>query len=100
VWSKPGVPDMGLTGTFLEVAPPERLVATELFDDDWTGGDTTVTTTFADNAGATVMTQTVKYSTTAARDAAVKTGMVDGMEAGYRKLDQLLTSALLPGHGA
>ena len=27
VWRKPGVPDVGLTGTYVEVTPPERLVA-------------------------------------------------------------------------
>lgn len=91
VWRKPGVPDMGLTGEFVEVTPPERLVASESFDEDWTGGATIVTTTFDDRAGSTVVTTTVKYSSTEARDAAVRTGMADGMEAGYQRLDALLS---------
>lgn len=90
VWRKAGVPDMGLTGTFTEVTPPERLVATEVFDDDWTGGPTTVTTSFDDRAGTTVVSTLVRYSSRAARDAAFRTGMADGMEAGYQRLDALL----------
>ncbi|HZJ08937.1 MAG TPA: SRPBCC family protein [Trueperaceae bacterium] len=92
VWRKPGVPDMGLTGKFLEVTQPERLVATEEFDQDWTGGATTVTTTFDDRAGTTVVTTRVKYASEEARDAAVRSGMADGMEAGYRRLDDVLSA--------
>jgi uncharacterized protein YndB with AHSA1/START domain len=90
VWRKDGVPDMGLTGRFLAVEPPERTVATELFDDDWTGGTTTVTTSFEAVGRETVVTTLVEYVSREARDAAFRTGMADGMEAGYRRLDQLL----------
>lgn len=96
VWRKEGVPDMGLTGEYLEVTPPERLVAVELFDDDWTGGRTTVTTTFDGRAGTSPMTTQVttlvRYSSAEARDAALRTGMADGMEAGFQRLDDLLTA--------
>lgn len=90
VWRKPGVPDMGLTGTYVEVTPPERLVATEVFDEDWTGGETTVTTTFDDRAGTTVVTTLVRYASQEARDAAVRTGMAEGMQAGFQRLDAVL----------
>jgi len=33
VWRKPGEKDMGMGGVFREVAAPERLVATERFDE-------------------------------------------------------------------
>lgn len=95
VWRKAGQADMGLTGRFVEVTPPKRLVATEEFDQDWTGGATTVTTTFADTAGSTVVTTRVKYSSQEARDGAVRTGMTDGMEAGFRRLDELLAEQAL-----
>lgn len=90
VWRKDGVPDMGLTGRFLEVEPPERTVATEAFDEDWTGGPTTVTTSFEAVGRATVVTTLVEYVSREARDAAFRTGMADGMEAGYHRLDLLL----------
>jgi len=93
VWSKDGLPDMGLTGRFLEVEPPERTVATELFDEDWTGGPTTVTTSFVAVGTGTVVTTLVEYASRQARDAAFRTGMADGMEAGYQRLDRLLQAA-------
>ena len=41
--SKPGADDMGMGGTFVTIEPPDRIVHRELFDEDWTGGETTVT---------------------------------------------------------
>lgn len=38
--------DMGMTGTFCEIERPARIVHTEVFDEDWTGGETRVTTIF------------------------------------------------------
>jgi len=90
VWRKPGVPDMGLTGRYLEVTPPQKLVASEEFEEDWTGGATTVSTSFADRAGSTVVTTLIRYSSKEARDAAARTGMTDGMEGGFQRLEALL----------
>lgn len=35
---------------------------------------------------------TILYSSREARDAAIQTGMADGMEVGYQRLDRLLAS--------
>lgn len=91
VWRKEGEPDLALTGTFEEVQPPERLVAREVYDGDWTGGETLVVIEFeAQEDGGTLVRTTVQYSSTGSRDAAMRTGMADGMEAGYSRLDELL----------
>ena len=42
---------MVISGTYQEVDPPARLVTTEVFDDDWTGGETRNTTTFDEREG-------------------------------------------------
>jgi uncharacterized protein YndB with AHSA1/START domain len=81
---------MGLRGTYREVVPPDRLVHTEIFDEDWTGGETTVTITFTEKDGKTTCAMTVLYSSKEARDGALKTGMTDGMEMGYARLDRIL----------
>ena len=81
---------MGLSGVYREIAPPDRLVWTEIFDEDWTGGETLVTLTFVERAGKTTVTQTVLYSSPAARDSAIKTGMAMGMEMGYVRLEEVL----------
>ncbi len=91
-WTKPGGKEMGMGGTYVEVTPPSRMVHVELFDEDWTGGETTVTTELADVDGATLMTMTVVYSSQAARDGALKSGMTSGMEMSYARLDSLLAS--------
>lgn len=90
VWRNTEGHDMGMGGVYREIAAPERLVSNELFDEDWTGGETVATQTLAERDGRTTLTTTVVYSSTAARDAALKTGMTDGMEMSYAKLDSLL----------
>lgn len=81
---------MGMSSVFREIVPPERIVHTELFDEDWTGGETTVTTVFTEKGGKTTMTQTILYVSQAARDGALKMGMTEGMDASFNQLDELL----------
>ena len=40
VWRNAEGHDMGMGGVIREFVPPERLVCTEIFDVDWTGGET------------------------------------------------------------
>ena len=81
---------MGMSGVYREIAPPDRIAWTELFDDDWTGGETLVTVTFDERASKTMATQTVLYSSRAARDACLKTAMGMGMNMSYDRLENLL----------
>jgi uncharacterized protein YndB with AHSA1/START domain len=82
---------MGMGGAFQEVKAPERLTAKEKFDDDWTGGETLVTQAFTKRGQAkTRLTLTVLYASKEARDGAAKSGMTDGMEMGYQRLDDVL----------
>ena len=90
VWRGPDGTEMGMSGVYREVAPPERLVHTELFDADWTGGETLVTTVLREQAGRTTLTSTVLYSSWEARDAALRTGMEQGVAASYDRLAELL----------
>jgi uncharacterized protein YndB with AHSA1/START domain len=81
------------------VEAPRCLIHTETFDADWTGGETTVTQTLTEIAPQTTrLAMTVRYSTAAARAAAVASGMLPGMEDAYAKLDTLLP-ALIPELG-
>lgn len=92
VWRSPEGTDMGMGGVFREIARPERLVTTELFDEDWTGGETLVTTRFDESNGVTTVTMTVLYASREAREGALATGMAEGMEMSYRNLDALLAA--------
>jgi uncharacterized protein YndB with AHSA1/START domain len=92
VWRKTNGREMGMGGVFHDILRPERIVHNEIFDDDWTGGETTVTTTLAERGSATTLTVTILYSSKDARDAALTTNFATGMEAGYNVLADLLAS--------
>jgi len=85
----------GFTGTFREVAAPARLVHTETYDPGTVGdahpeSESIVTVTFTENSGITTVTTLIDFGSKEARDAAVATGMTDGMEQSYQLLDALL----------
>ena len=90
VWCRPDGAEMGLRGVYREVAPPERLGHTELFDQDWTGGETKVTTLLHEDAGRTTLTVTILYPSEEARDGALRSGMEQGLAASYDRLAELL----------
>lgn len=92
VWRNDDGREMGMSGEYLAVVRPERVVHTELFDEDWTGGETTVTTVFHERNGVTEMELVVRYPTSEVRERVKGTGMEAGMEAGYARLDALLAA--------
>lgn len=91
VWrrSADGV-DMGMGGSYREIEAPKRIVHTELFDEDWTGGEADVTTTFVEAGGKTTVITTVLYASGAARDAVLKSPMESGVAASYDRLEVML----------
>ena len=97
VWRKePGI-EMGMGGVYREVVVPERVVNTQLFDQDWTGGEAIGTLVLSENAGVTTAVNMLLYSSKAARDGALKSGMEEGMAAGYDRLAQVLAGMLARG---
>ncbi len=90
VWRNQHGTEMGMGGMVLEMVPPERIVATERFDDAWYPGEAVDTMELVERAGRTTLTITVRYESKAARDVALRSGMETGMAAGYERLDHLL----------
>jgi uncharacterized protein YndB with AHSA1/START domain len=88
--------EFGFAGTFRDVQPQARLVHTEAYDPGTVGfgypdgGEALITITFTEADGATTVTSLMDFGSKEARDAAVATGMTDGMEQSYQLLDQLL----------
>ena len=88
--------EFGFFGTFREVQAPSRIVHTESYDPGDlgegypTGGEALITTSFTEEGGVTTMTTLMDFGSKGARDAAVKTGMTDGMEQSYQLLDRIL----------
>ena len=100
VWRKDGGTEMGMRGEYREIVPPERIVHTELFDEDWTGGQTLVTLVLTERAGRTTAAMTILYSSRQARDGALKSGMERGMAMGYDRLDRILDAMKATGGDA
>jgi uncharacterized protein YndB with AHSA1/START domain len=92
VWQNADGRKMGMGGTFQEIVRPSRVVATEAYEDYWTGGETLVTTELVETRGTTTLRMTVRYASQEARDAAIKMGATKGVEASYDRLEQLLTA--------
>ena len=88
--------EFGFTGEFREVVRPSRIVHIERYEPGDVGGEmgeALVTSVLTENNGVTTQTMTIHYESKAVRDAALKTGMTDGMEMSYQKLDEVLASA-------
>jgi uncharacterized protein YndB with AHSA1/START domain len=90
VWRNADGTEMGMGGVFREIVAPERLVATERFDDSWYPGEALDTTVLSEQDGRTTLTLTVLYESREARDAVAESGMETGVAAGYDRLAELL----------
>lgn len=85
-----GSTKMGLSGVYREVVPPDRVVATERFDDPWYEGEGVTTVTFTEKAGKTTLTLTIKYDSKEIRDNVLKSPMETGVAASFDRLETLL----------
>ncbi len=90
VWQKDPGSQMSMTGTYLEVDPPSRIVQTENWGGDWP--ETTNTMVLTEKDGLTTLTTTITYPSKAARDAATATGMLVGANMSYNRLVTILQS--------
>lgn len=88
----------GFYGTFTEVNAPSRLMHDEYYDPgevgDWgsmpVGDPCIVTLDLSEQDGVTTLVCNMKFASKEARDGAVATGMTDGMEYNYGRLDEVL----------
>lgn len=84
--------EMGMGGVYREIVVPERIVATEKYDDAWYEGDGSWVVTFTEEDGRTTMVQTVTYASKEVRDAVLQSPMETGVAANYDRLEELLAS--------
>ncbi len=91
VWQK-GDTRMGMGGVYKEIAAPERIVQTEVFDDAWYPGEALNTTVLSEENGRTTLTLTILYQSKEARDGVLASPMEDGVGASYDRLADLLAS--------
>jgi uncharacterized protein YndB with AHSA1/START domain len=97
VWRGPTGAEMGMGGVYREIVRPERLVATEKFDEGWYEGEALDTTTFGARGGKTTATTTVLYASRAVRDSVLQTPMLTGVAESYDKMAEVLASRVGQG---
>ena len=87
--------EFGFSGEFQEVALHAKLVHTQYYDagdlDDSMGKEPAlIAVTFQERGGITSVATSIKFVSKEDRDAALSTGMTDGMEMSYKLLDGVL----------
>jgi uncharacterized protein YndB with AHSA1/START domain len=81
-------------GVYREVAPPERLVFTEIFA-PFPDVESVVSSTFTEENGKTRMTATCVYPSMEVRDMVMATGMATGAGISYDRLEDLVATLQL-----
>ncbi len=88
--------EFGFYGEFKEVEPCAKIVHTEYYAPgdlgDNMGEGMLVTVTFGEDSGVTTVVTSIEFSSKEDRDAALSTGMTDGMEMSYKKLEGVVGS--------
>jgi uncharacterized protein YndB with AHSA1/START domain len=90
VWRGPDGAEMGMGGVFLAVEPPDRIVASEKFDQAWYPGDAESTVRFVEKDGRTTLILSVRYASRQARDVVLASPMEQGVGAGFDTLARVL----------
>jgi uncharacterized protein YndB with AHSA1/START domain len=94
VWAHDDGRMMAMGGTYREIEKPVRWLATERFDEAWYEGEALVRSELAEAGAKTTHTMLITYETQGGRDMALQTGMSDGMEAGYQRLDAIFAEEM------
>jgi uncharacterized protein YndB with AHSA1/START domain len=87
-WTGPDGLSFFFSGPIVDVRPPLHMTHIEYFNGDTTSG-ARITTDLAPQGSGTRMTMIMRYDSAEARAAAIATGMTDGMDQVYGKLDAL-----------
>jgi len=92
VWRHSDGRETGMGGVYREIAVPERIVATEKFDEAWYPGEAVGTILLVEQSGKTTLTQTILYDSRETRDAVLNSPMEKGVAASYDRLEAVLAS--------
>jgi uncharacterized protein YndB with AHSA1/START domain len=87
--------EFGFFGEFRVVERPSTIAHAEYYDPGDIGGamptgePAIISNELSETGGVTTMVVTMLFASKEARDGAVSTGMTDGMEMGYQRLDEM-----------
>jgi uncharacterized protein YndB with AHSA1/START domain len=89
-WRNSDGREMEMRGVYKEVQPPERVVSTESWGAEWP--ETLNTVTFTEEGGKTTLSIRILYASEETLDAAIKTGMKEGLNMSYDRLAEHLAA--------
>ena len=84
----PGHGDVAFSGVYREIAPPSRIVFTEIFE-PFFDSPSVVTSVLTEENGKTRMSVTVEYPSQAVRDQVIDSGMARGAAISYDRLEEV-----------
>ena len=82
--------EYGFHGVYREIAEPERVVFTEIFE-PFPDGESVVTSLLTEEHGRTRLTVTAAYPSRDVRDMVIATGMEGGAAISYDRLEDVVT---------
>ena len=80
--------DVCFYGVYREIAPPDRLVCTEIYE-PFPEAESVVTSVFTEEGGQTRLTATCVYPSREVRDMVVQSGMEKGAAISYDRLEDV-----------
>ena len=84
--------EFGFNGVHREIEAPRRLVTTQR-PDGVEDGEAINTLVLSEQGGRTTLSLTMLFPSKEARDGAIATGMTDGMEQSYQRIDEIARSS-------
>ena len=81
---------MAQSGVYQAIHAPDRLVYTEVFDDQSYPGETLISHVFTEHAARTTVTSALRYPSRQARDIVLRYPMARGVGESFDRLDTLL----------
>lgn len=89
-WESTDGEQFTIRGAFIELDPPRRILHGETMEmGDMTPPESRVETLFEADGDGTKMTMTITYDSTESREAAIASGMEEGMAVTYDRLDAM-----------
>jgi uncharacterized protein YndB with AHSA1/START domain len=83
--------EVAFHGEYREIAAPDRLVNTEVYEGA-PEGEGLVTTTLTESGGRTTLSQLCEYGDQKVRDAVIDSGMEGGMQSSFDELEKVAVS--------
>ncbi len=92
VLQMPGGPEYAMSGVYMAITPPSRLVSTENYEPIGPGHELIATVTLEEKNGKTMFRNVLRYQSKADRDGHLGSGMERGMQEALDRLEQRAAS--------